>query len=584
MCVVGDAGVRGLLYMSGQAEVGRKRQEIRGGSGEQQGGGERKAEEVTQQQRRESEHASTNATTKSGGGWGWWFKRSTSTNSAATHSSSEKNVGITNKTEARTRAAKEGEELRPADEQEHSAEDDGSGGVGEKEKEAEEEEEEEEEADDEIIVSSESGESEKKKSTNKMENFFAECNEINRYTLHEVIGKGSYGVVSSATDRNDGSRVAIKKITDVFENVSDATRILREIKLLRLLKHRDIVGVHSILLPPDEYNFKDIYVVFKLFETDLHQVIKANDDMTIDHYRYFLYQLLRGLKYIHSARVYHRDLKPKNILINSDCKLKICDFGLARPMFDDSPQTVFWTDYVATRWYRAPELCGSFFTRYSPSVDIWSIGCIFAEIITRKPLFPGKNVVDQLQIITDLVGTPNEEEVNAVRNDKARRFLQNLPPKPGIPFAQAFPGVDENALDILKWMLAFDPKKRPTPTQALEHPFLKSLHNVSKEPECTPVSKLEFGFEFKKMGVDDVRKLIYREILEYHPNVLREKAQDGHDGMHYVIPDAADRFRMQFSDMELNGAKNSSPRAALSMPAEKVRELKDQAQQQDASG
>ena len=110
---------------------------------------------------------------------------------------------------------------------------------------------------------------------------------------------------------------------------------------------------------------------------------------------------------MHTANVYHRDLKPKNILANADCKLKICDFGLARPSFHDSgPTTVFWTDYVATRWYRAPELCGSFFTKYTPAIDIWSIGCIFAEILNGKPLFPGKNVVHQLEIITDLLGTP----------------------------------------------------------------------------------------------------------------------------------------------------------------------------------
>ena len=111
---------------------------------------------------------------------------------------------------------------------------------------------------------------------------------------------------------------------------------------------------------------------------------------------------------MHTANVYHRDLKPKNILANADCKLKICDFGLARPSFHDSgPTTVFWTDYVATRWYRAPELCGSFFTKYTPAIDIWSIGCIFAEILNGKPLFPGKNVVHQLEIITDLLGTPH---------------------------------------------------------------------------------------------------------------------------------------------------------------------------------
>ncbi|KAF6135937.1 hypothetical protein GIB67_006829 [Kingdonia uniflora] len=193
--------------------------------------------------------------------------------------------------------------------------------------------------------------------------FFTEYGEGNRYKIEEVIGKGSYGVVCSAYDTHLGEKVAIKKINDIFEHVSDATRILREIKLLRLLRHPDIVDIKHILLPPSRREFKDIYVVFELMESDLHQVIKANDDLTPEHYQFFLYQMLRGLKYIHTANVFHRDLKPKNILANADCKLKICDFGLARVAFNDTPTAIFWTDYVATRWYRAPELCGSFFSK-----------------------------------------------------------------------------------------------------------------------------------------------------------------------------------------------------------------------------
>jgi mitogen-activated protein kinase 1/3 len=220
--------------------------------------------------------------------------------------------------------------------------------------------------------------------------------------------------VCSAVDNKSGEKVAIKKINNVFDHVSDATRILREIKLLRLLRHPDIVEIKHIMLPPSPREFKDIYVVFELMETDLHQVIKANDDLTPEHHQFFLYQMLRGLKYIHTAKVYHRDLKPKNILANSDCKLKVCDFGLARPSFNDMPTTIFWTDYVATRWYRAPELCGSFFAKYSPAIDIWSIGCIFAEILLGKPLFPGRNVVHQLELITDLLGTPSAEVIAKV--------------------------------------------------------------------------------------------------------------------------------------------------------------------------
>jgi serine/threonine protein kinase len=130
--------------------------------------------------------------------------------------------------------------------------------------------------------------------------FFSEYGEGNRYKLLEVIGKGSSGIVCSAYDTHSGEKVAIKKINDIFEHVSVAVSIIREIKLLRLLRHPDIVEIKHILLPPSRREFKDIYMVFELMESDLHEVIKANNDFTPEHHRFFLYQLLRGLKYIHS--------------------------------------------------------------------------------------------------------------------------------------------------------------------------------------------------------------------------------------------------------------------------------------------
>jgi mitogen-activated protein kinase 1/3 len=131
--------------------------------------------------------------------------------------------------------------------------------------------------------------------------FFAGYGEVNRYEILEVIGKGSYGLVCSANDTHTGGKVAIKKINNIFEHMSDAARILREIKLLRLLRHPDIVEIKHIMLPPSKKDFKDIYVVFELMESDLHQVIKANDDLTREHYQFFLYQMLRALKYIHTG-------------------------------------------------------------------------------------------------------------------------------------------------------------------------------------------------------------------------------------------------------------------------------------------
>ncbi|KAL8515405.1 hypothetical protein ACS0TY_014201 [Phlomoides rotata] len=379
--------------------------------------------------------------------------------------------------------------------------------------------------------------------------FFTEYGEGSRYRIEEVIGKGSYGVVCSAFDTHLGEKVAIKKINDIFEHVSDATRILREIKLLRLLRHPDIVEIKHILLPPSRREFKDIYVVFELMESDLHQVIKANDDLTPEHYQFFLYQLLRGMKYIHTANVFHRDLKPKNILANADCKLKICDFGLARVAFNDTPTAIFWTDYVATRWYRAPELCGSFFSKYTPAIDIWSIGCIFAELLTGKPLFPGKNVVHQLDLMTDLLGTPPPETIARIRNEKARRYLSSMRKKKAIPLTYKFPNADPLALRLLERMLAFDPKDRPSAEEALADPYFRNLARVEREPSAQPVTKMEFEFERRRITKEDVRELIYREILEYHPKMLKE-CLEGAEPTNFMYPSAVDKFKKQFAYLE----------------------------------
>lgn len=413
---------------------------------------------------------------------------------------------------------------------------------------------------------------------NQEVDFFTEYGEATRYILQEVIGKGSYGVVCSAIDTHTGEKVAIKKINDIFEHVSDATRILREIKLLRLLRHPDIVEVKHIMLPPSRREFKDIYVVFELMESDLHQVIKANDDLTPEHYQFFLYQLLRALKYIHTANVFHRDLKPKNVLANADCKLKICDFGLARVAFSDAPTAIFWTDYVATRWYRAPELCGSFFSKYTPAVDIWSIGCIFAEILGGEPLFPGKNVVHQLDLMTDLLGTPSPETISRIRNDKARRYLAGMHKKPSVPFSQKFPNADPLAVRLLERLLAFDPKDRPTAEEALSDPYFRGLSKLDREPSAQPITKKEFEFERRRMSKEDVRELIYREILEYHPQMLKEYL-NGKDLGQFVYPSSVDQFKRQFSYLEEHYSKGSPceppEREHASLPRERVLDFRE---------
>lgn len=224
-----------------------------------------------------------------------------------------------------------------------------------------------------------------------------------RYKLLESIGNGAYGTVCSAIDTRTGLKVAVKKITRTFDVLTTAKRTHRELKILKHFKHDNIISIKNILKPPDDLEkFNDVYVVFDLMETDLHHIIHSKQELTDEHVRYFLYQILRGLKYIHSASVLHRDLKPSNLLVNANCDLKIGDFGMARGLRSSpSEQKRVMTEYVATRWYRAPELMLSL-SEYSEAIDMWSVGCIFAEMIGRRQLFPGANYLNQLQVIVTI--------------------------------------------------------------------------------------------------------------------------------------------------------------------------------------
>ena len=207
-----------------------------------------------------------------------------------------------------------------------------------------------------------------------------------RYNNLSYIGEGAYGMVVSAYDNVTKHKVAIKKISP-FEHQTYCQRTLREIKILTRFKHENIIDIRDIIRAQTIDQMKDVYIVQCLMETDLYKLLKTQK-LSNDHICYFLYQILRGLKYIHSANVLHRDLKPSNLLLNTTCDLKICDFGLARVADPDHDHTGFLTEYVATRWYRAPEIMLNS-KGYTKSIDIWSVGCILAEMISNRPIFPG---------------------------------------------------------------------------------------------------------------------------------------------------------------------------------------------------
>ncbi|GAV71378.1 Pkinase domain-containing protein [Cephalotus follicularis] len=326
--------------------------------------------------------------------------------------------------------------------------------------------------------------------------------------IHPV-GRGAYGIVCCAKNSETKEEVAIKKIGNAFDNRIDAKRTLREIKLLCHMDHDNIVKIKDIIQPPEREKFNDVYIASELMDTDLYQIIRSTQPLTDDHCQYFLYQLLRGLKYIHSANVLHRDLKPSNLLLNANCDLKICDFGLART----TSETDFMTEYVVTRWYRAPELLLNC-SEYSAAIDIWSVGCIFMEIIKREPLFPGKDYVQQLQLITELLGSPDESDLGFLRSDNARKYVKQLPHVPKEPFAQKFPDVSPVAIDLAERMLVFDPCKRITVEEALNHPYLSALHELNEEPTCP--SPFNFDFEQTTLNEEDIKDLILREALSFN--------------------------------------------------------------------
>eukprot|EP01083_Nonionella_stella_P075133 204060_1 len=325
------------------------------------------------------------------------------------------------------------------------------------------------------------------------------------------IGTGAYGVVCAAYDNALGEKkkVAIKKITNAFDDLVDAKRILREIKMLAHFDHENIVGLLDMIPPVSTKRFEDVYMVLGYMETDLHKIIYSKNELTDEHCQYFIYQILRGIKYIHAAGVIHRDLKPSNLLLNGNCDLKICDMGLARGV--ENSVDFELTEYVVTRWYRAPEIMCSC-QDYDYLIDVWSIGCILGELLGRKPLFPGENYIHQLNLIFDVLGTPDPSDMTWITNEKALIYIKNLPKKQKVPFRVLFPKASPLCLDLLDKMLVFNPGKRYSIDDCVKHKYLEKLHNPADEPLCAT----NFNFDFEQeAGTDEgIRRLMLQEVLK----------------------------------------------------------------------
>merc|ERR1719515_645864 len=283
-----------------------------------------------------------------------------------------------------------------------------------------------------------------------------------------------------------------------------------EIMFLQELNgHENIVRLLNVLRADND---QDIYLITDYMESDLHAVIRANILEEI-HKQYIIYQLLKSLKFMHSGQMLHRDIKPSNILLNSECQVKVCDFGLARSVMqqNDHSANPVLTDYVATRWYRAPEiLLGS--TSYTKGVDTWSVGCIIGELISGKPIFPGTSTMNQLDRIMEVTGRPSADDVEAIKSPFAATMLESLPMSRPKPLSDMFPQASVEALDLLRLCLQFNPSKRVSARDGLRHPYVVQFHNPEDEFDCDRAIRIPID-DNTKLTVADYRERLYNEVL-----------------------------------------------------------------------
>uniref|UniRef100_A0A914I7C2 Stress-activated protein kinase JNK n=1 Tax=Globodera rostochiensis TaxID=31243 RepID=A0A914I7C2_GLORO len=343
---------------------------------------------------------------------------------------------------------------------------------------------------------------------------------LRRYEFNASIGSGAQGLVICCNDLLTKQRVAIKRLTRPFANVIHAKRAYREFEIMNLVNHRNIIKLLNAYTPQSSLDeFSDIYLVMECMDANLCSVVQ----MGLDHERlsFLLYQMLCGINHLHKAGIIHRDLKPSNIVVDMNCQLKILDFGLAR----NSGENMLMTPYVVTRYYRAPEVVLG--NGYTTTVDVWSIGCIFGELIRKEVLFRGSDHVDQWTKIVSVLGTPSIE-FTARLQLTVRQYVESRPRIEARSWQQIFPDIsfppdfvkERVKLDallaraLLAQMLVIDPNNRISVQDALKHPYVNLWYDSGEVDGPAPVPYNE-PIHGANLNVEQWKELIYHQIKDY---------------------------------------------------------------------
>ncbi|XP_056455154.1 mitogen-activated protein kinase 12 isoform X2 [Gadus chalcogrammus] len=342
-----------------------------------------------------------------------------------------------------------------------------------------------------------------------------------RYRDLKQVGTGAYGTVCSAKDLRTGTKVAIKKLHRPFQTELFAKRAYRELRLLKHMKHENVIGLVDVFTADLSLDrFHDFYLVMPYMGTDLGKLMKLQR-LSEDKIQYLVYQMLKGLKYIHSVGIIHRDLKPGNLSINQDCELRILDFGLARQA--DSEMT----GYVVTRWYRAPEVILSWM-HYTQTVDIWSVGCIMAEMLQGKPLFKGSDHLDQLSEIMKITGTPTQEFISKLESPDAKSYIKGLPKVEKKDLKDVLATANLLAVSVLERMLLLDPESRATAAEALTLPYFSDLGEAEDETQPQPY---DHSLDNAELTLDQWKQLLScMGGLQCQSHKTALSTQDNHSG------------------------------------------------------